>query len=513
MGDVDVYLPVCVERHFRHLQRRGMSKAEETNKMNDMTYDEIVDYLYNIPRFTKGGHMDNVRKLLAALSNPQDSFKYVHVAGTNGKGSVCAYLERCLRLCHQKTGLFTSPHLIRVNERMRICGREISDTDFVRIFHEIRGLVEEQAAHGCVEPTFFEYIYLMAMVYFREQRIDYGVIETGMGGRMDFTNACSHPVLTVITPISMDHMAVLGDTIDEIADEKAGIIKAGCPLVYYGQDPQVKAIVTSYVQSLGVDACCLTDAQVEIVADDGKTIDFSLNYGYHDNYRLTLNTAATYQAVNASLALLGFKALWPAVAGVVQAADAGSDEQPGVSGGDGAAKAAGAECGACSQVAGAASGDLFLSVVRRAFASTHWPGRMEALGERFYVDGAHNEAGIDAFVETIRCGFGHKPLVVVFAVAGDKDYRAMVRKICSIPELIGVVVTEIENGRRCDLHEVAAEFEKNWNGIICSTYNIREALDRGLALKGQSGILCCVGSLYLVGSVKEITGGISDDQL
>ena len=453
-----------------------MSKAEETNKMNDMTYDEIVDYLYNIPRFTKGGHMDNVRKLLAALSNPQDSFKYVHVAGTNGKGSVCAYLERCLRLCHQKTGLFTSPHLIRVNERMRICGREISDADFVRIFHEIRELVEEQAAHGCVEPTFFEYIYLMAMVYFREQRIDYGVIETGMGGRMDFTNACSHPVLTIITPISMDHMAVLGNSIAKIADEKAGIIKAGCPLVYYGQDPQVKAIITSYVQSLGVDACCLTDAQVEIMSDDGKTIDFSLNYGYHDNYRLTLNTAATYQAVNASLALLGFKALWPAVAG-------------------------------------AASGDLFLSVVRRAFASTHWPGRMEALGERFYVDGAHNEAGIDAFVETIRCGFGHKPLTVVFAVAGDKDYRAMVRKICSIPELTGVVVTEIENGRRCDLHEVAAEFEKNWNGIICSTYNIREALDRGLALKGQSGILCCVGSLYLVGSVKEITGGISDDQL
>lgn len=489
-----------------------MSKAEETNEMNDMTYDEIVDYLYNIPRFTKGGHMDNVRKLLAALSNPQNSFKYVHVAGTNGKGSVCAYLERCLRLCHQKTGLFTSPHLIRVNERMRICGREISDADFVRIFHEIRGLVEEQAAFGCVEPTFFEYIYLMAMVYFREQKIDYGVIETGMGGRMDFTNACSHPVLTVITPISMDHMAVLGNTIDQIADEKAGIIKAGSPLVYYGQDPQVKAIITSYVRSLGVNARCLEDAQVEIMADDGKTIDFLLNYGYHDNYRLTLNTAATYQTVNASLALLGFEELWPAVAGAVrvgaaEAASAGRDEWLE------APEAAGAGKDEPLEAADATSGNLFLAVVRRAFASAHWPGRMEALGERFYVDGAHNEAGIDAFVETIRCGFCRRPLTVVFAVAGDKDYRAMVRKVCSIPELTGVVVTEIENGRRCDLHEVAAEFEKNWNGIVCSTYNIREALDMGLGLRGQGGILCCVGSLYLVGSVKEITGGISDDQL
>lgn len=442
--------------------------------MNVMTYGEIVDYLYNIPRFTKGGHMDNVRKLLAALSNPQDSFKYIHVAGTNGKGSVCAYLERCLRLCHQKTGLFTSPHLVRVNERMRICGREISDGDFVRIFHQIQELVEAQAACGCVEPTFFEYIYLMAMVYFREQGIDYGIIETGMGGRLDFTNACSHPVLTVITPISMDHMAVLGNTLEKITDEKAGIIKAGCPLVYYGQDPRVKAIISSYVKSLDVNARCLEDAQIQIMADDGKTIDFSLDCGYDDNYRLTLNTAATYQTVNASLALLGFKVLWPAVA---------------------------------------ASADMFLSVVHRALASTHWPGRMEALGERFYVDGAHNEAGIDAFVETIRCGFCHKPLIVVFAVAGDKDYRVMVRKVCAIPELTGVVVTEIENGRRCDLHEVAAEFEKNWNGIVYSTYNIREALDMGLDLRSREGILCCVGSLYLVGSIKEITGGLSDDQL
>ena len=434
----------------------------------EMTYDEIVDYLYNIPRFTKGGHMENVNKLLDALSNPQDSFKYIHVAGTNGKGSVCAYLEQCLRICHQKTGLFTSPHLVRVNERMRICGNEISDEDFVRIFHQIRVLVKEQEPSGCVEPTFFEYIYLMGMVYFREQGIDFGIIETGMGGRMDFTNACSHPALTVLTPISLDHMAILGNTIEKIADEKAGIIKSGSPLVYYGGNPVVNRIIEDYVDRLGVNAVCLEPHQVEIIRDDGKTIDFSLDYGYDDKYELTLNTAATYQTVNASLALLGFKQLKTLLAQDI-------DE---------------------------------LETVRTAFSTTCWPGRMEALEERFFVDGAHNEAGIDAFVQTICCGFSGLPLIVVFAVAGDKNYRSMIRKICAIPDLAGVVVTEIENGRRCDLHEVAAEFEKNWNGIVCSTYNIREALNSGLRMRGEKGILCCVGSLYLVGSIKELTGGI-----
>ncbi len=437
----------------------------------EMTYDAIVDYLYNLPRFTKGGHMENVRRLLAALSDPQDSFKYIHVAGTNGKGSVCAYLEQCLRLCHQRTGLFTSPHLVRVNERMRICGNEISDEDFVRIFHQIRALVREQEPFGCVEPTFFEYIYLMGMVYFREQNIDYGIIETGMGGRMDFTNACKQPVLTVLTPISMDHMAVLGNTIEKITDEKAGIIKKGCPLVYYGGDAAVNRVIESYVDRLGVKAVSLDPHQVQIIRDDGKTIDFSVDYGYDDKYDLTLNTAATYQAVNAGLALLGFKQLF------------------------------------------SVPEDVGLKTVCTAFSTARWPGRMEALGERFFVDGAHNEAGIDAFVETIHCGFSEMPLTVVFAVAGDKDYRSMVRKICAIENLAGVVVTEIENGRRCDLHEVAAEFEKNWNGIVCSTYNIREALNLGLDMRGEKGILCCVGSLYLVGSIKEITGGILDDQL
>ncbi len=440
-----------------------------------MKYQEVVDYLYNIPRFTKGGHMENVRMLLEAFDCPQDSFRYIHVAGTNGKGSVCAYMEQCLRLCHQRTGLFTSPHLVRVNERMKINGKEISNEDFVRLFLTVRSKVEHMKARDLMEPTFFEYIYVMAMLYFREQKIDYGVIETGLGGRMDFTNVVREPILTVITSIGLDHTEVLGNSIEAIAMEKAGIIKAGTPLVYYDQDERVSEIIRAQAARHHVQAVKLTDENIKILEDHGCTIDFSLKYGYDVNYILTLNTAAVYQTINSSLAVMGLRLLWP---GLCAAKDADSQ---------------------------------FELLIKKGLKSAYWPGRMEAVDTDLFVDGAHNEAGIEAFAATIAQGFADRPLILVFAVAGDKDYEPMIQRLCSLENLRAVVVTELENGRRCSSSVIAGIFRKNWNGFVCETYNIREALKQGLMLRQNNGIVCCVGSLYLAGSVKEILGGKSFD--
>lgn len=437
-----------------------------------MTYKEIVDYLFNLPRFTKGGHMDNVKKLLEALGNPQESFRYIHVAGTNGKGSVCAYIERCLRLCHKKTGLFTSPHLVKVNERIRICGREISDQDFVRIFERVHSLAQEQCIKGCAMPTFFEYIYLMAMVYFREERIDYGIIEAGLGGRLDFTNAVVHPRLSVITSVSLDHVPVLGNSLPEIAEEKAGIIKEGTPLICACQADCVKEIIKKYADRFQVKAVYVSDEDFEILSDNGKNIDFSWKSGYHGSCIFTLNTSAVYQVENASVAAAAMEELWEEV---------GETD--------------------------------FCKILCDGLKLTRWPGRMELLDERFIVDGAHNEAGAEAFADTIRQGFKNLPLYLIFAVADDKDYESMIVCLASISNLQAVIITEIQNGRRCSAEKVLKVFKKNWNGIIYSTYNIKEAVKMGLSMRGDDGILCCVGSLYLVGSIKEITGGNSDDQL
>lgn len=193
---------------------------------------DIVEYLYKIPRFARTGGLEATRERLRLLGSPEKSFHYIHVAGTNGKGSVCAYMESCLRNLGFKTGLFTSPHLVRINERIRINHQEISDEDFCEAFYKVKHLVDVQKEQGIPHPTFFEFIYLMAMTAFQKAGIEYGVIETGLGGRMDLTNAVERPDITVITSIGLDHTAILGDTIEKIAGEKAGIIKAGVPLVY-----------------------------------------------------------------------------------------------------------------------------------------------------------------------------------------------------------------------------------------------------------------------------------------
>ena len=155
----------------------------------------------------------------------------------------------------------------------------------------------------------------------------------------------------------------------------------------------------------------------------------------------------------------------------------------------------------------------FQEVLQESFKAARWPGRMEEVAPGVFVDGAHNADGMEAFARTIRYGFSDRPLYIVFAVAQDKDYQSMIRSLTDLPNLSGVVVTEIENGRRCHRENVVEVFKKNWNGMICSTYNIKEAIKSGLDMRGDDGILCCVGSLYLVGSIKEFAGGNSDDKL
>lgn len=437
-----------------------------------MTYQEIVDYLYHLPRFTKNGHMENVRKFLQKMGNPQDSFQYIHVAGTNGKGSVCAYMESGLRLCHKKTGLFTSPHLVRINERICVDGQQISDDDFARIFNRIQLLVEKERDNGYLTPTFFEYLYLMAMDYFREQKVEYGVVEAGLGGRGDFTNVIEHPRLTVIMPVGMDHMQILGDTLEEIAWEKAGIIKSGCACVSSYQEESPRRVIADYAQTMGVVPVFLEKEDYEIQEENGKTIDFCMDSVYHGRCNFVLHTAANYQVQNAATAVLGLEELW-------------KDEGFSLD---------------------------FQETVAKALAQMRWPGRMEELEKDFYVDGAHNAPAAKVFCEAVGHAFGSRSLYLIFAVAADKDYRAIISLLAGIPTLRGVVVTEIESERHCSREIEEEIFRSYWKGTIKSTGSIEEAIKLGKEMRGEDGVLCCVGSLYLVGSVKERIGGGSIDQ-
>lgn len=419
-----------------------------------------IDYLYSLPRGRHAKNRENLKNILRKLDNPQDMFEYIHVAGTNGKGSVCAYLETCLIDCHQRVGVFTSPHLVKLNERIRINGADITDIDLVRIFFEVKALISEP-------PTFFEFMYIMAMLYFREKNVRFAIIEAGLGGLKDATNIVERPKLSIITAISLDHTEVLGGSRQLIAEEKAGIIKKGCPVIYYNDDKAVQAIIREKAQALGCMVYELKDSDIENINIRSKKIDFSLNSRYH-RYMISLKTKAMCQVINSSLSILAMEVIWPA-------------------------------------------GPFFKSGLPKSIQKTRWPGRMEKVGRRLYIDGAHNTAAVAAFTDSIENCFSDVDLYLIFAVGKEKDFEAMIEKLCTLDNLKGVIITATGGQGSANLKELREIFEKNWNGLICCTYNIREALFEGHQWTRDSGVLCCIGSLYLAGSIKQILGGTAND--
>ena len=197
-----------------------------------MTYEEATRYILNIPKFTKKNKPEHISRFLEYLGNPQKERKILHVAGTNGKGSVCVYLSTMLLAQKKTVGLFVSPHLIKMNERIVINGKQVSDETFLQLFEYVLDITEKMQEAGLPHPTFFEFLFGMAMTAFARTGVEYIVLETGLGGRLDATNSIEKPLATAITSIGLDHTEILGDTVEKIAFEKAGIIKPGVPVFY-----------------------------------------------------------------------------------------------------------------------------------------------------------------------------------------------------------------------------------------------------------------------------------------
>ena len=208
-----------------------------------MKYEEVVRYIEDIPKFTKKHTLLHTREFMKRLGNPCQGRKVLHVAGTNGKGSVCAYMQAILLFEGKRVGFFTSPHLVKLNERIRINGKDIDDDTYCLIFEKVQQVAEELEKEGLEHPSYFEFLYGMGMLAFEESDAEYIVLETGLGGRLDATNSFEHPFLSVITSIGLDHTEILGDTIEKIAGEKAGIIKKGVPVFFDGSDERSSRVI------------------------------------------------------------------------------------------------------------------------------------------------------------------------------------------------------------------------------------------------------------------------------
>lgn len=423
-----------------------------------MNYTEAVDYIETIPKFTVKHPPEHTRELLSRLGNPQEGIKIIHVAGTNGKGSVCAYLNAMLLAGGKKTGLFTSPHLVRINERFQIDGEDVSDEQFLNAFLKVEKAAKEYEAEGEGHPSYFETLFLMGMLIFKEAGVEYLVMETGLGGRLDATNVVEKPLACIITSISRDHTEYLGDTLEAIAGEKAGIIKAGVPVIYDASQPGPASVIAAKAKEMGSPAWPMEPSFYEMKTQSREGITFTFAYPGGEKAELAIPYVAKYQMMNASLAFYTMHIL--------------QDVH-----------------------------DIPKNVLAEGLSKIKWPCRMEMAAPGVIIDGAHNEDGIAQFVSTAGYFAKENEITILFTAVADKHYHEMIGEICEGIHPSHVVATQIDGSRVVPAEVLAEDFRKAGCTDVCAEPEIGAAYEKALGKKG-SGMLFCVGSLYLAGELK-----------
>lgn len=401
---------------------------------------------------------EHTRELLSRLGNPQEGIKIIHVAGTNGKGSVCAYLNAMLLAGGKKTGLFTSPHLVRINERFQINGEDVSDEQFLNAFLKVEKAAKEYEAEGEGHPSYFETLFLMGMLIFKEAGVEYLVMETGLGGRLDATNVVEKPLACIITSISRDHTEYLGDTLEAIAGEKAGIIKAGVPVIYDASQPGPAAVIAAKAKEMGSPAWPMEPSFYEMKTQSREGITFTFAYPGGEKAELAIPYVAKYQMMNASLAFYTMHIL--------------QDVH-----------------------------DIPKNVLAEGLSKIKWPCRMEMAAPGVIIDGAHNEDGIAQFVRTAGYFAKENEITILFTAVADKHYHEMIGEICEGIHPSHVVATQIDGSRVVPAEVLAEDFRKAGCTDVCAEPEIGAAYEKALGKKG-SGMLFCVGSLYLAGELK-----------
>lgn len=428
---------------------------------------EIVDYIYNIPKFSRKCSLDNTKEMLKRLGNPGLDRKIVHVAGTNGKGSVCTYLDSILRAAGHNVGVFTSPHLVIINERIRINNKIVSDEDFSRAFWLVRKISEDMVEEGFCHPSFFEFLFGMGMYLFGESNVEYIILETGLGGRLDATNAIPEKELSIITSISLDHTDILGDTYAKIAKEKAGIIKNNVPVLFQNLRDDVTEVILNEAYNKNAKVYSFTAKDVSDVVKKDKYVDFSLHNEYYVNERFSVRSQGIFQADNASLAITAANIL----------------------------------------------GINDLDIIRRGLLNAEWTGRMQEIEKNMILDGAHNEDGIAKFLKSVsEDGFeGNRYLM--FGAVKDKHYEEMIKAICESGLFSGYVLVPLEDARGLDVETMEEVFKRYSNVEITVMENLSQGIFECCMLRDEGNRIYMAGSLYLAGEILQKRDDIDEENM
>ena len=422
-----------------------------------MNYTETLAYLDSLGKFGIHLGMERIEALLKELGNPEQKVRTIHVTGTNGKGSVTSMITNILLVSGLKVGKFTSPHLVRYNERIEVDGKEISDQDFALVVTAVRRAVESVMAKGTDQPTQFEVLTAAAFLHFALQKLDYAVIEVGLGGLWDSTNVIT-PVVSVITNVSLDHTDRCGKTVEEIAMQKAGIIKDGVPVVTAAEGEALGPIqaMSLFKQApLYIYGKAFTGQEVTS-SMEGQT--FTLSAGdYHSNYEVKLPGA--HQILNTAVAVV-------------------------------AAKLASKQDNRINELA-----------LHQGVALTKWPGRLERISQKpdVILDGAHNPAGaavLRAALDKYYCG---KKICFIFGMMGDKNISQVITTLFRKEDTVYTV--RADEGTRAAEPEALAE---QIGPQAKAMHDLAAAYKTALAEVGEDGLVCVCGSLYLVGTFKKM---------
>lgn len=430
-----------------------------------MDYREAVDYLYALGHETLAMKLglENIRGLVAALGRPDEHYRIVHVAGTNGKGSFCAMLSAILSHAGIRTGVFTSPHLVNIEERFRVGAEPISREQFTALMARVKAAVDALVAEGrlAARPTFFEHVTALALAYFREQNVEFAVLEVGLGGRLDSTNIVK-PDLTVITRVDYDHQQYLGSTLTEIAREKAGILKPGVSALCAPQQHEAETVIAETAAALNAPLTTLNSGQINYKGcqDGFWCFDLRTDRAHYENVRAPLR--GRHQVVTAALAIRAVELLQLQI---------GPDE------------------------------------IRAGLEATYWPGRLELVAGRpdMLLDGAHNPDGVAALSDFLNEWPGNdRPgrRVLLFSAMRDKDIETMLTRL--FPHFDAVVLVNRSDARAADFQARRAQLAALFTGELIIESGTQAALAQARQLASSTGIIVAAGSLHLLGEIKAI---------
>ncbi len=419
-----------------------------------MNYQEAMEYMDSCAGYGIVPGLDTISELLSRLHHPEQHLKFIHIAGTNGKGSTLAFISEALSANGFKVGRYVSPTIFEYRERFQIQGKPVSKAHVVRLMSEVRVHADAMAEEGYAHPTPFEIETAMAFMLFAEKKCDFVVLETGMGGKMDATNVIQNTLVAVISTIAMDHSAYLGNTLEEIASHKAGIIKEGCMVVSAEQDPAVMRVIEEEAHKKQA----LKPVFVENDTIKKQKFDLKKTVFYYKEWdKLEISLLGSYQVKNAVLALEVLSLL----------------KKSGV--------------------------NLSEDKIKKAFEKVIWPGRFQIVARKpyFLVDGAHNPAAAAELRDSIQFYFTNRKIIYIIGMFRDKEYEKVIETTCDLATHI-ITVAKKGNSRALPAYELAKEVAKV-NPMVTVADSVEEGVELAYLLADKDTVIIAFGSLAYLG--------------